>query len=398
MKKETDLPHENYSIDEILAETKMKKETEADSGKPTVTPKVPSSDTIARDAMNALKMETAGEPKFSAEKEEAHAEKKKKHSFFHRKKVREEDDDDDSIPEDDIYYGLQLKSLEEYKREYDQTISIDTKTVNDAEESLRRKRRAINEAVWGNEDGPAKDKEPSVEVEQAKTEQTVPPEPAAKQEPEQKPKPEKAPDHSRIVEPEQPKPEKTVRWKPAAKQEPEQKPEPEKAPDLDRIVEPEQPKPEKTVRWEPAAKQEPEQKPEPEKAPDLDRIAEPEQPKPESPLKTETAAPEGVSPKSHAVPVKKHRRVTAQSGLRGFSATPDSTKKPYWVPRTLPQAPNSRRSGRSRPCTLLRLLCFPPFNRVRRLSRSRSRPLKNLPFRSLLFSRTRLRPARGQSC
>ena len=282
MKNETNLPHGNYSIDEILAEAKMHRETEvpkADSGKPADTQKVSSSDTIARDAMNALKMETAGAPKSSPEKpekEEAraeNAEKKKKHSFFHRRKEKEE-----PIPEDDIYYGLQLKSLEEYKREYEETISIDTKIVNEAAEALRRKRRAVNEAVWGDENGPAKDKEPSAEPESESPERPVSPEYAEKQEPK------KMPDLAGAAEPEPAKPEQTAPSGLGIKWEPEHKTEPRKAPDLAGAAEPGPAKSEQVMFTETASKPEPKQKPEP-------------------PLEAETAAP--VSPKLQAAPVEK---------------------------------------------------------------------------------------------
>ena len=181
MKNELNAPHNDYSVDEILAEAKIRREkekTEADSGTPG-RPAGPSPEAIARDAMHALKIETADEPLPPPKSGEEHAEntgKKKKRSFFHRQKQEEE-----AIPEDDIYYGLQLKSLDEYRREYEETISIDTSIVKEAQEALHRKRRAINEAVWGNEDGPA----PTEAVSSSSP---------LKQEPEHLPEPEKEPE------------------------------------------------------------------------------------------------------------------------------------------------------------------------------------------------------------
>ena len=194
MKNELNAPHNDYSVDEILAEAKISREKEkpeADSGN-SDRPAGPSSEAIARDAMHALKMETADEPLPPRKSEEDHPEntgKKKKRSFFHRQKQEEE-----SIPEDDIYYGLQLKSLDEYRREYEETISIDTSIVKEAQEALHRKRRAINEAVWGNEEGP-----PPTEARQhenEKAEQTVPSASPVKQKPEQLPNLEKVPERA----------------------------------------------------------------------------------------------------------------------------------------------------------------------------------------------------------
>lgn len=50
---------------------------------------------------------------------------KKRFSLFGRRKKREREFNE----EDDLYYGLQLKPLEEYRKEYEQTIQIDRKEI-----------------------------------------------------------------------------------------------------------------------------------------------------------------------------------------------------------------------------------------------------------------------------
>ena len=136
MKNEKDVPHNDYSVDEILAEAKVQKKQKAEPA-----PEKDGADGIVRSARKALNMdtETADEPAAPPEKKPG---RKKKHSFFHHN-----EEENDSIPEDDIYYGLQLKSLEEYRREYEETINLDTQTVRTAEEEFLRKTASREDAT-----------------------------------------------------------------------------------------------------------------------------------------------------------------------------------------------------------------------------------------------------------
>lgn len=155
MNNETKEPHSDYTLDEILAEAKVQNTEEPPAAaeessdtRPRGNSAVFSPESIVHNAMKALNMETA-EELHPDEKREDERPAKKKRSFFHRAKKEEED----SGLEDDIYYGLQLKSLEEYRHDYEETIRLDKKPIQEAEEALRRKRRAVNEAVWGTEAG-----------------------------------------------------------------------------------------------------------------------------------------------------------------------------------------------------------------------------------------------------
>ncbi|HEX3016593.1 MAG TPA: hypothetical protein VHP31_01920 [Caproicibacter sp.] len=154
MNDEKHVPHSDYSVDEILAEAKIhskndskQKPNEAENksepqDKHRAAPL--SADEIVHRARMALNME-AGAPA-PAPARPAALEKKKRHSLFRRK----QEEDDGSIPEDDIYYGLQLKSLDEYKREYENTIRFDTDELKAAEERARKakeKQEAEKEAA-----------------------------------------------------------------------------------------------------------------------------------------------------------------------------------------------------------------------------------------------------------
>jgi hypothetical protein len=153
MSNETKESQSDYTLDEILAEAKIQNTEEPpaaaeESGKPQGHTAAFSADAILHNAKKALHMEAAEEhPTDKAAKEERP--KKKRWSLFHRRK-----EEDDYNLEDDIYYGLQLKSLEEYRKEYEETILLDTKPIREAEAALERKRRTINEALWGDEAGP----------------------------------------------------------------------------------------------------------------------------------------------------------------------------------------------------------------------------------------------------
>ena len=144
MKKGSSAPHNGYSVDEILAEAKIRQKAEAkpepaeDAAVPERGPHAAAdAESIARSAREALKidMETAEE---NAVQPEKNRKEKKKRSLFHRRGNEEEE----SVSEDDIYYGLQLKSLEEYRKEYEATISLDPQPSRAAEEAIRAKREA----------------------------------------------------------------------------------------------------------------------------------------------------------------------------------------------------------------------------------------------------------------
>lgn len=144
MKDEKHVPQSDYSVEEILAETKIQNERDSEKGPaPAKSSSEPpenhraaplDADEIVRRARTALNMEAGDAPD---EAVPTVPEKKKRHSFFRRKKK-----DDDSVPEDDIYYGLQLKSLAEYRRDYEATIQLDTGELKAAEERARKKTEA----------------------------------------------------------------------------------------------------------------------------------------------------------------------------------------------------------------------------------------------------------------
>ena len=115
-------PQKDYSVEEILAEARMIRDrgpAPADSpGRDTV----PDSEEILRGARRALNMETGSEEdsgRTPPEPEQKPEKERKKHrlSLFGRRKKREE-----FREEDDLYYGLQLRPLEEYRREYEKTV------------------------------------------------------------------------------------------------------------------------------------------------------------------------------------------------------------------------------------------------------------------------------------
>ncbi len=135
-------PPDDLSIEEILAEARTlngKDEPEpdkkqAEQGKPSESEPQPrrpqpvsGPETIVKQAQQALESkitEPSPLPGNPGKKEE-----KKKRSLFGRRK-REIPEFED---EDDIYYGLQLKSLEEYQRDYEKTIRVDSTKMRQAE-------------------------------------------------------------------------------------------------------------------------------------------------------------------------------------------------------------------------------------------------------------------------
>jgi hypothetical protein len=128
-------PKGEVSVEEILAEARILKESGAkppagDREPQTGAPEAAGS---AREALDTVRMETGGVEKKEGMANPANSiqdenngntadagkpEKRKRGLFgrFRRKSIPEMDE------EDDLYYGLQLKPLEEYRREYEQTL------------------------------------------------------------------------------------------------------------------------------------------------------------------------------------------------------------------------------------------------------------------------------------
>ena len=154
MKDEKDVPRNSYSIDEILAEEEVKGRQERLTQEKQPHPGVATADDIVRSAREALDMDAGIIPHAGSRKPEG---KKKKHSFFGRQKKS-----DDFVPEDDIYYGLQLKSLEEYRHDYEETIRLDTTTLRKAEECARKRRAELlaQQKAAKQEESPEKKQEP----------------------------------------------------------------------------------------------------------------------------------------------------------------------------------------------------------------------------------------------
>ena len=145
MKKGSSVPHNDYSVDEILAETKVRRDPEEkpDSGESTAAHgraahRSADAESIARSAREALNMEAAEDGPPSPPEE---PKKKKKRGLFSRRREKKEQEEA-PVPEDDIYYGLQLKSLEEYRRDYEATISLDPQPFREIEKARRAKLEA----------------------------------------------------------------------------------------------------------------------------------------------------------------------------------------------------------------------------------------------------------------
>ncbi|HHV31017.1 MAG: hypothetical protein E7518_03325 [Ruminococcaceae bacterium] len=135
-------PQNDFSIDEILAEAhtlKEKEQPEAASAKESAQPEkdtegnrpaCSSPEAIAREASRALNQNMGGQPFTRPDSSflEQEPEKKRRSLFRRRKKAIPE-----FREEEDIYYGLQLKSLEEYREDYERTIRIDSQKIRAAE-------------------------------------------------------------------------------------------------------------------------------------------------------------------------------------------------------------------------------------------------------------------------
>lgn len=127
-------PQKDYSVEEILAEARIIKNREPPPAQDTARNEPKNREEILRQARRALNMEAGsdgpaggGKPE-NSESETKPEKKKKKHRFslFGRKKKREE-----WREEDDLYYGLQLRSLEEYRKEYEKTILAEGKSPDE---------------------------------------------------------------------------------------------------------------------------------------------------------------------------------------------------------------------------------------------------------------------------
>ncbi len=174
MKKERTPHSSGGAIDEDAAQNKIREEqtpAQADSGTGVRSrPEPMTADEIVRSAQNALQMEAADEP--SVPRSAKHAEKAKKHSFFHRKR------EVDSVPEDDIYYGLQLKSLQEYQHDYEETIRFDAGRIRQMEEEIHRTQegsasKSEQEAVSAQAKPVKPEKTVSAQAKPTKLEETV---------------------------------------------------------------------------------------------------------------------------------------------------------------------------------------------------------------------------------
>ncbi len=155
MKDEKSVPRNDDSSSKASAEARGRSESESKpaAGKSHTAPLT--ADEIVNSAHQALNMENGGmDPSSPSGKPR----KKKKHSFFH---WRHKGEDEDTVPEDDIYYGLQLKPLEEYRREYEETIRLDPDEIKSAEEELLREQEAKAESAG--EDHPTESEPPAMQ-------------------------------------------------------------------------------------------------------------------------------------------------------------------------------------------------------------------------------------------
>lgn len=133
-------PLNDISIDEILAEASMlngedkpdPQKKEAETGKPSESEPQPrrpepvsGPETIVKQAQKALEAKL---PEPASLSENKKSEKKKRTLFGRRRREIPEFDG-----EEDIYYGLQLKSLEEYQRDYEKSIRVDSTKMRQAE-------------------------------------------------------------------------------------------------------------------------------------------------------------------------------------------------------------------------------------------------------------------------
>lgn len=120
---------EDLLLDVILAEARTLKE----NGAQKQAPAAPAGEAPRQESRAAAEEPAAQEktpPPFAAEPpaRKTPGEKKKRRGLFGRRK-REYPEFSE---EDDLYYGLQLKTLDEYRKDYEKTILIDSKAVREA--------------------------------------------------------------------------------------------------------------------------------------------------------------------------------------------------------------------------------------------------------------------------
>lgn len=133
-------PLNDLSIEEILAEARTlngkdgpePEKKQAEQGKPSESEPQPrrpeptsGPETIVKQAQKALEAKITEPAPLPGNKKD---EKKKRTRFGRRRREIPEFDE-----EDDIYYGLQLKSLEEYRNDYEKTIRVDSQKMRRAE-------------------------------------------------------------------------------------------------------------------------------------------------------------------------------------------------------------------------------------------------------------------------
>lgn len=114
-----------YSLDEILAETAAKKEAAKKSTSPAPKAESPIHKTPEEISRNpyAKESEKPSSQKLAPTPSKAPVEKQDE-TQSQKKKKKKSSKDDIAAGEDDIYYGLKLKSREEYQREYEETMSF----------------------------------------------------------------------------------------------------------------------------------------------------------------------------------------------------------------------------------------------------------------------------------
>jgi hypothetical protein len=144
-------PRSDISLDEILAEAQTMKKKEQPKAEKAQTgdfsqPKIMSEpkkaagpEAIAEQAKRVLDAQTSALPVLSAAPEKKKGGKQKGFSLFNRRKRKFAEFEE----EDDIYYGLQLKPLEDYRDDYERTIQINTGKIIKADS-----KKAENEATF----------------------------------------------------------------------------------------------------------------------------------------------------------------------------------------------------------------------------------------------------------
>mgnify|MGYP000905323247 CR=1 FL=1 len=142
-------PRRDYSVEEILAEARISKSREK---VPVPRPDRAQSpdEEVLRGAQKALNMEAGAQhpgpedPGGTPAPPEGESGKKRRFSWLRRKKKKQ----DGFREEEDLYYGLQLRPLEEYRKEYEKTVFEEPKSETD------RKPEETGKTERAKEDGP----------------------------------------------------------------------------------------------------------------------------------------------------------------------------------------------------------------------------------------------------